>query len=343
MKDVFQPIPSAVETLWGPFLKGPISVSVGASQDYKMGHFVDVKFYEDLYDKITKETLNTTTPGDKYFFLPGASYSQSRIKELCKQSKVVITNNIEDANVVVSNEDCFISVRYSPENIKSYHIGYEDVFGLVDSGNGIKQLRKRTSWREDTVEPSYRSVVTPLMLITAYHIEHTGKHVMSFDTFVKNSSSQVITPITEEMVETISQMVFSGNTDDKKLAANLLVNIDATKNKHFLWRLFKKTSIYLPNIDNKNKDFKQWIEQSDYSKINDIKAEHMIKILEKEETLTYDQFVYLEKFARQEVQIYHRSMYSFEVKLKPEWRELSETLKKQKDESHLQSLQNNTI
>jgi hypothetical protein len=343
MKDVFQPIPSAVETLWGSFLKSPVSVSVGASQDYKTAHFVDFTFYENLYDKITEETVNTTTSGDKYFFLPGASYSQARIKELCKQSKIVITNNIEDANVIVSNKDCFVSVRYSPEDIKSYHIGYEDVFALVDSGNGIKQLRKKTSWREDTVEPSYRSIVTPLMLIAAYHIENTGKCVMSFDTFVKNSSSQVIVPITEEMVETISQMIYSGNTDDKKLAANLLVNIDTRKNKHFLWRLFKKTSPYLPSIDNKNKDFKQWIESSDYNKINDIKAEYMIKILEKEKTLTYDEFVYLEKFARQEVQIYHRSMYSFEVKLIPEWRELLETLKKEKDESYVQNLQNNTI
>jgi hypothetical protein len=329
MKNVFQPIKEEALVKWGGLNDHPTPVSTG--NKIEIVYCLKNHFYSSLKDTITTSTINTITPSKKYFFLPACPVSQSRIKELCKKSNVVLVNDVFSADVIVSNDNTFVNVRYSPEDIKTHHIGYESVAEAISNVDGYSRvISKRRSWRDDTVTFDYDSncFATGLMINTAYAISELQKDVISIETFIKISEKSVLSALDEATLDTLNQMVRSYNDDDKKLAAILLTNIDTSSNLHLIWKLCKKAGLHsLLYLDNKNKDYKAWVESSNIKEFGEYKAEEMIKYMIKKDALELDSFEVLEKEARKEISIYHRSMYVFDVKLSPEWVEVKNKLK----------------
>jgi len=336
MKDPFQTVAPEVLNFWATSFKQNVlpEVDILIGDDLKTGYGLSRNEYNSVKNLITTSNTSTIASSSKVFFMPGASTTQNRLRGLCKSMDFVMTNDSDKATVIVYNDNAFKEVRFSPEDIVSYHIGFEEIKEYVTQVNGYTYsrhtVRKTETWRDESTVADYAFVASPLMLKLAF--DHSnGLLFMSEKEFV-DLCVNVIQPIDEEMLETLAQLILSSDDDNNKLAAELLVNIDHSKNKHLLWSLYNRTGSRMSWLDNRNKDYKAWLKDSGVESY-DIKAETMIKRLYNQGSLTSESFEFLEKIARKEISIHNRDMYLFEVKLNPTWQQVLKELKQNQESS----------
>lgn len=328
MKNSFQTLAQEILDHWASSLTDPIDIVV--NDTVETGYGIARKDYQAMKDSMTTDTISTFKSGNKVFFMPACPVTQNRLKNLCKNNGLVISNDASGADIIIHNDKAFLTVSHSPENISTHHIAFENVYELVASDNVVydrPRLKKPDTWRSESITSPFKNIASPLFMLLAYEVQVNGKQVMSIDSFVNQASQNVTQPITSDMVETFSQMIKSYDSDNNKLAAELLLNIDYNQNKHLLWELVEKCGIgRIAYLDNRNKDYKTWFRDSKLEEY-DCSAERMIKLLFNLNELTAEAFEHLEKYARKEISIHNRDMYVFEVKLNPTWKQILTDLK----------------
>ena len=104
------------------------------------------------------------------------------------------------------------------------------------------------------------------------------------------------------------------------LALKIIPTIDYTKNYHLLWQFAQDCSM-ITYADNRDKDLRYWVKESNFIRFNRKTAQDMILWLEKEGKLDTTTFRYLEPIVRKEISINNRDLYTFKVAVKKEYQQ----------------------
>lgn len=290
------------------------------------------------YNKI-KELLYTNTHSSgqwknlkKAFILPKCPVSTDRLKSVAKEHGIVITNDYELADFIITHNDFSENFSHG-ELIKSTVLlskiwNYEAVeetggrIPVVDNSSVFvlydkKFQNKVSSWNCTINHSVYdRWLITPMAANIAYRVDTGQLGVLHVEDLL--GESQMKQELTEELLETIEIMI-NGDKEDLKMLCKILPTINAKKNYHLIWKLAQKLA---PNYYrfNTDKDFDYWYKQARINYFYNKSAESVILWLEKENMLTSVEFKYLEPIVRKDIVIYNRDLYTFQVSVKPQYK-----------------------
>lgn len=323
-KDPFHPIDSSILSNYTELTE----IGVDIADEIKKGYLGTSSYFTSTFRYLFEsETGQLPKSKSKIFFTPGCATTQSRLKEITKQVGHTMTSDYTEADVIIVGTNALQTNNY--DNLKSYHIGGGGITELaIGNVTRVEEYLKDNpnsvgvyycsgyGWSTETIA-KYGTVVSPMLIGIDDRIRNQDIPFMSESTFISISNSAVRQALTEETMESILQLIQTYDDDNRKLAAQLLINIDPKKNRHLLWQLFDHSSISY--LDNRNKDYQAWLKESNYYQIHDLNAEDMLRLLKKADDLTSEAFLYLEPKARKEIRITNRSMYKVTFTLKEEW------------------------
>jgi hypothetical protein len=294
----------------------------------------DPDIYNNIENILKKETLSTSWKNYKRaFVLPKCPVSLDRIKAAAKEHNIVIVGDYKKADFIISHNDINETVNNS-DTIKStlllaklwnYNL-IDDTLGrlpIVDSSGmsfiyDDKWTKSINIWNYNTKTLYDSWMITGMAIDIAYLLE-TGSlgGTVNIDTFIHSSAT--IQDLTEELVETIANMLSSYSDDDIEIVSKLLPTINLNENHHLLWLLFNKIDRKLSHF-NRNKDVQFWLSRKKYNYAN-LDAQELILRLEKDNLLDKTTFKFLEPICRKQIQIYNRDLYVFNVSVKPKYQE----------------------
>ena len=293
--------------------------------------------YNNLKDLISKETLTASTfkTKKKGFILPLSPISISRIKAACKENSITITNDYTQADFIISHDN-FHRKYYNNEEIGqsnmmcklNYFVSYKSTSNIIKEiddyvskfNNPViydKKWNLASRYNLSGMEDVDRYMLTGLLVNIAYKIDKSELDVINVNTVVNNCTSKQVLDI--DMVEYISNLVKSNDAEDRCMVTMIIPTIDYTQKKHLLWKLSRNIFNWMYRIP-KNKDATHWLEKAKLEDLYHKSAEDIINDLIKEDNIDNESFTYLESFARKEIKIINRNLYTFEVKLKPEYK-----------------------
>ena len=306
--------------------------------------------YDKLKDIISKETLTVGRfkTKKKGFILPLCPISINRVKAACKEHGITITNDYEQADFIITHDN-FHATYYNNEVIGQsimmcrlhYYISYKSTSNIIKeiddyTSNFNRQVIYDKKWNLASrynlhdMEDVNNYMLTGLLVNITYKIEQSELDVINVNTVVNKCASKQILDL--DMVEYITNLLQSSNVEDREMAAMIIPTIDYTQKKHLLWR-FSKTAFNWMYRIKRNKDVVHWKEKAKMEDLYFKSAEDIIHELIKEDKLDNESFTYLESFARKEIKILNRNLYTFEVKIKPEYKNYL-----QKNKSHEENI-----
>lgn len=302
--------------------------------------------YSNIKSILSTATLNATTfkAKKKGFLLPGSPISIDRVKAACKENKIVLTNDYESADFIISHDNFSDSFSHG-ERIKSQAIMAKlwNYDSHCSSNNRIPEIETYyeetgnlalydSKW-EDKV--SYFNIqerqnvyecwlLTGLAINIAYKLENKELDSIDVDAVIYESKAKQI--LNEEMLELLTNQITNHVRDDINLAGMIMPNIDYNNKLHLLWQLSQNIGTYMSEF-NRSKDIQHWLNVSNFEKIKKFSAESMILYLDKNKLLDEENFRYLESIVRQNIIIYNRDLYIFKVEVKPEYRKYLKGIK----------------
>ena len=312
----------------------PIGVVSGSSINI-VTHTQDEEAYGNVLELLQKPTVTGKALRNKTkaYILPRNSVSMDRIKSILKSHSIKLVNKIEDADVLINNNDMFANYE-NEERINTTHLGYklwnfktlEDTCGsfpMIDNSTipilaheGIYKGRSYYNW--DYGEDMFDEwILSGLAVNAAYLVATTELDVCDTETLMNEATSTI--ELTYELFEDICAQINS-DSDTRQLAVKMLPNIEYDNNYHLLWALAQNSYSRLRYDYNRDKDFQYWMEKANMEDLYDRSAEQMIQWLEEKELLDEDNFNYLEPIVRKEVRIHNRELYVFKVAVKPQYR-----------------------
>lgn len=294
----------------------------------------DPDIYNNIENTLKKETLSTSWKNYKRaFVLPKCPVSLDRIKAAAKEHNIVIVGDYKKADFIICHNDINEIVN-NGNTIKStlllaklwnYNL-IDDTFGrlpIVDSSGmsciyDEKWAKHINIWNYNTTSLYDSWMITGMAIDIAYLLE-TGSlgGTVNIDTFMHSSAT--IQDLTEELVETITNMLSSYSDDDIEIVSKLLPTINLNENHHLLWLLFNKIDHKLHHF-NRNKDVQFWLSRKKYNYAR-LDAQEVILKLEQDNLLDKKTFKFLEPICREQIQIYNRDLYVFNVSVKPKYQE----------------------
>lgn len=294
---------------------------------------VDESNFEFLKSKLHSETLqNSWNNYKRAFVLPKCSVSLDRIKSVAKENKIVIVNDYTKADFIISHDNFWENLE-SGELIKSSLLmGKLWNYSKIINSNGYypkveesgiplivdSKIGNINVWKMDMDYMSTEYFVTGLALNIAYNLDTSLlKGVVDVNNFL--NSAKALQPLTEELVQSISQMINSRNDEDLEIVGKLLPTINSNINHHLLWQLFQEAGSIKWKF-NRNKDVQHWLNNLLYD-YKYSSAEQMILELKNNNALTKESFKFFEILARKDITIYNRELYNFQVSIKPEYKE----------------------
>jgi len=293
--------------------------------------------YDKLKDIISKETLTIGTfkTKKKGFILPLCPISIVRVKAACKEHGITLTNDYEKADFIITHDN-FHAKYFNDEAIGqsimmcnlSYYRSYKSTNNIIKEIDDYASKFNRyviysKKWNNVSPYNLYgyedvnRFMLTGLLVNIAYKIEQSELDVINVNTIVNKTASKQI--LDHDMIEYIFNLLQSCNVEDRDIAGMIIPTIDYTQKKHLLWALSLRIFNYMYRIK-KNKDLRHWQEKAKIEDLYFKSAEDIINELIKEDKLDNESFTYLESFARKEIKILNRDLYTFEVKIKPEYK-----------------------
>lgn len=288
--------------------------------------------YENIKETLLRETFNQNWKNYKRaFILPKCPVSIERIKANLKRNGIVVVNDYEKADFIITH-DCFHKKLVSGDYIKSTLLLSKLVYynyitpdehcsqvlrdsnlNIIVHDSTMRNVRRNLVFF-DSLDDEY--MITGMSLNIAHALETNSlKDVVNVNTIM--SSSNMTQDITEELIESIYNMVQSYNDDDIKIVGKILPTINLEKNHHLLWVLFNKIEYYMYKFK-RNKDVQFWISNQKYP-YTQINSENMIFTLEKDNLLDKESFKFLEPICRKDILIYNRNLYTFNVSIIPEF------------------------
>lgn len=351
-KSVYQEFDDNVLSFYGINTPHYTGVHTPSNEINKVLSFQDNELYNQIIDKLTTTNLDEVTfkSKKKGFLLPGSPVTLPRVKAALKEHKVLLTNDYEEADFIITHDkwyqnfsfnDCinitamsfkFIGTIFGDtggqrpeidEWCKENRSGifYDKRFSLAGGRNGLaaNAFIDRTFALSSC--PTYecnliRYAITGMALDLAWRVDHGMLDIVDVNSVIKTSSNR--SAITLEAIQDIRRLVSSNNDADIALAAMILPTIDPELNKHYMWTLYETITASIYKF-NRIKDVQNWLKEADLFQYK-ISAESLILNLEESGELDKESFMYLESFARKDIQIYNRELYSFKAEIKPEFK-----------------------
>jgi|TARA_Y100000289_G_C3926669_1_gene153820 hypothetical protein len=300
----------------------------------------DVTTYEKVHSILYKDTVTDQTLQmyKKAFVLPNSEVSLDRLKAALREHKITVTNDYEQADLIVTHNGFSGRQVQNGEKIPStvmmsklwnYETTIEGAPGTPSPINTLIQNydgpviidEKITSriryYNLETDESLYDTWMLTGLAINLAHLIDIGEvDVVDVDTVLHSSANRCI--LDEELLSDIIAQVNSHNNDDVALAGKIIPTIDYTQNLHLFWVLTQEC-YRITHAYNRDKDIQYWLSQSNFNEISDFNAEAMILYLEEKELLDSKSFRYLEPRVRSEITIHNRDLYVFKVSVKKEY------------------------
>lgn len=285
----------------------------------------DFTLFDRIVELFRKETADTTKLSDykKAFIIPGCSVTSERIRETAREHKIVITNDYNQADLIISD-----AISVSAHRRNHDPIGQNALFISIWNYSAYDHPTKNSKFIYDnSCDHSYWHLsgeedmhdvrlISGLGLNLAYLIDSNNVDVVDIDSFM--SSSANIMDLNEDVVTQITNLANSHDTADKEMLRALLITVNYKSKPHLFWRLCQ--DVYPHLHIGRNKDLQYWYEKSNMQDTYYRNAEEQIQHLEEQGTLDGESFRYLEKIARQEIEISNRNLYVFKVQVKKEYR-----------------------
>jgi len=268
------------------------------------------------------------------FLLPKSPISITRIRANLKEHGIILTNNYNDCDLVITHNDFhqqfrdgasimsskLMSKLWNYESMtESKHCSWINTYHLENLVPVIYDAKFNFNiWNEEYESVLEGYMFTGMCVNLAYKIKTESIPVISVNDVIDQSATKQI--LTQQLLEDISSQLSSGNDENIEMAGKLLPTIDLTKNHHLLWELAQRTQSKIYKL-NRNKDVQHWCGKADLSGLYYRSAEGMILWLEENELLDPTNFRYLEPIVRREIRIDNRNLYVFKVQVKPEYRQ----------------------
>lgn len=290
----------------------------------------------DLYDKVCEvfqvstNKLFTSSKYEKVFIMPNHNVGLDKIKELCKEYKIKLTNNYEEADLILTHDyvnkrsededNTFesgekITNRVSLFTIWNYNLYTRPSGEKVIIENGVDGQQYGT-FGERIMEAN---CISGLGLNVAYKIDTNECDVFHVDTFVVSSAESQT--MDQDLCDTLLSMA-QGTNEDWNVAKKIIPSINPTKNLHWIWKFATEVSYYRMNTG-RDKNLDHWKNLVEWDIISDYSASEAIEYFEHKNILCKDSFNYLENIARGEIIIENRSIYTFKVKIKKKYEQFS--------------------
>ena len=295
----------------------------------------NVDIYNNIKDTLSNELKNIDLllkrkTYKKAFILPSSGVTQVRMKEACKEHDLVITNNIDKADLIITNydfDDDFsnsekISSRKLMYTLKNYYSYQNTTLNYLKSKNPIlftSDLGNHSDFSND--ESIWDGYALPGLAVNAAYRIKSGECAVIHEDTVLNCSGN-LTELTEDLLDEIKTWINS-DSENMNLVGAIMPTIDYSKRPHLLWELSNIIHHHLWHF-NRNKDVQHWLDRSNVADLYHRSAENMIEYLENNDTLTAEGFKYLEPYARKEISIHNRGLYVFKVQVKQKYRKFYE-------------------
>ena len=299
---------------------------------------------QTTYDKINTiltvptESGTTFISKKKAFILPKCSVSQDRLKAALKEHDITVTNDYLLADLIIGHEDISAHRLENAENIPSSLMmnklwNYETTKGrhsaihskeiaIYNSGLEViitPRLTESVRYYDLDIENSLYDnwILTGMAINLAHIIDTTNVSVIDPETVLHSSANKMV--LDEQLLIDLKAQLNSYD-DSKALALKIIPTIDYTKNYHLLWQ-FAQSCGMIAYADNRDKDLRYWVKESNFIRFNRKTAQDMILWLEKEGKLDTTTFRYLEPIVRKEISINNRDLYTFKVAVKKEYQQ----------------------
>ena len=293
--------------------------------------------YNDIKAIIGNPTTKKMGTWKRAFLLPKSPISIDRVRSALKEHNIVITNDINAADVIITHDDFHSQFRsggnihstammgkiWNYDTFKDTSVGGQGMRKyIIDVGNAIIYDGKCESWfkiyNADTDDSLYDAwLLTGMAVNLAHKIQVEHIDVMEASDCLHQSATKLI--LDEQLVKDIATQVNSHNEEDNAMAAKILPTIDYESKYHLLWDLCGQIDNSLYKY-NRNKDVQYWKDMAQVSELSYKSAEDMILWLDEEGKLSQESFRYLEPIVRKEIRIENRSLYVFKIQVKPEYR-----------------------
>lgn len=295
--------------------------------------------YIEIESLLKTETTNDLTILKKGFALPGNTASADRIKEACKEHKLSITNDYEEADFIITHDNVSAEIHGNedvyPTNsmLLEFRNGYFINGGIIEISNynnntGYSILYDKRIQiplhRFDYQSAPYNSYILPgLSISIASKIKSKTMQVVDVETIL-NSSANIQT-LNDEKFEQIINML-NGSWEDKELLAAIIPTIDYRKTPALLWQLAVKLR-HKAHYWSRNKDVKYWFNVANIDNLGYYNAEEAILHFDETNQLDSENFKILEPLCRKEIDISNRALYVFKVGLNSKWKKYLTTNK----------------
>lgn len=291
---------------------------------------------DDLYEKVCKvfevstNKLFTSSKYEKVFVMPNHNVGLDKIKELCKEYKIKLTNNYEEADLILTHDyvckkcedetHTFEDGEKIPNRLSLFTLWNYNLYVrpsgekvIIESGVNGQQYG---TFGERLMEAN---CISGLGLNVAYKIDTNECDVFHLDTFVVSSAESQM--MDEDLCDTLLSMA-EGTGEDWNVAKKIIPSINPTKNLHLIWKFANNVSYYRMNTG-RDKNLDHWKNLVKWDTISDSSASEAIEYFERMNLLCKDSFNYLENIARGEIEIHNRSIYTFKVKIKKKYERFS--------------------
>jgi hypothetical protein len=301
----------------------------------------------DEYDVVNTNVLSALSTSNldstsfkskkKGFLLPGSTTTIPRVKYALKEQGIVLTNDYEEADFIITHDkvkqrflqlevinstaliaDC--SLKQVIINTNTHHSNVqlwidENNLPVILDDRIRKEILHNRYFQMENKKMYNTMLLTGMALNIAMMVQNGTLDVVDLLTVIESSNN--IQPITIETIRDIERLVNSSSDDDIALAAMILPTIDTYSKKHLLWTLYNliKNKLYKFN---RIKDVQDWLKRFDYYQYNKI-AGRFIQHLHENEELDKESFLYLEEFARKDINIDNREIYKFKVEIHPDY------------------------
>ena len=275
----------------------------------------------------------------KAFIIPGSNITADKLKMELKEHNIKVTNDIDQADIFVTNHMSTLSVREHNIPLRAIMFDIENGYSITEFEQGERKCDLINTWmNEENIEhvlwdnrrsetlntylgsceydslPYNTYVYTGMALKILNRIVNDGCETIAGDRVIDESPNQQI--LTKSLLDTCLQMYDAGG-EDRAMLEKILPTIRIDVNHHLLWKLHGNIQEY--HFSSRNKDIKYWFNKSQHSWYSRMTAEDFVKQHDEDGTLTSEGFKYMEPLIRKEIQIYNRELYVFTVRIKPEY------------------------
>lgn len=280
--------------------------------------------YQSDYNNLFKIPDNTITikPGLKFFIVSDLSTPAANIKAYIQQAKGKITKDIDKADHVIIDESI------------NRQVCFERAYDFIHTDGDKALIVTRSTYVSSYYIDKYSKLMQQgysysaeinfyrvyQMAALAVCANYSSKIIRPYDLGVAAGS---ITPLTEDNIESITRM-FSGTSDDRELANQMLATFDYKKNLYLTWKLVNRCSTHghFYYFNKRLKSVRDFIDNY-YDKWSYYSAENFFNYLKMRELLTPEIFANLYKDVQKDIKVLgNAGIYTVKFEMKPEYKEL---------------------